>query len=267
LGYSLFDDPAFNHTYADMNGNTTMVSKGADLAAKKGMIVCNSAGNSGNDGWKYIIAPADGDSVLAVGAVDVNGVVAGFSSYGPSSDGQIKPDVASVGAGTYVIATNGAVAQGDGTSFSNPNMAGLIACLWQAFPEFSNMQIIDAVRRSSSKFSNPNDRVGYGIPNMKLAYQILLEKKYEGLLKDEWVKAFPNPFRSDLNVIVIAKESGNVYYQLFDMAGKIIRKGLQSSERDRVISIQIPGLDQLPKGAYNLRIMNGNWDETIRLVK
>ena len=267
LGYSLFDDPAFHHSYADMNGNTTIVTRGADLAARKGMIVCNSAGNSGNDSWKYIIAPADGDSVLAVGAVDANGTIAGFSSYGPSSDGQIKPDVASVGAGTFVIATNGAVAQGDGTSFSNPNMAGLIACLWQAFPEFSNMQIIDAVRRSASKYSNPDDRVGYGIPNMRLAYQLLLEKKYEGLLEDEWVKAFPNPFMADLNVLVKAKESGTVQYLLFDMSGKMIHQGSQPSTQDRVISIRIPRLDQLPRGAYNLRVLNGNWDKTVRLVK
>jgi subtilisin family serine protease len=267
LGYSLFDDPAFHHSHADMNGNTTMVTRGADLAARKGMIVCNSAGNSGNDSWKYIIAPADGDSVLAVGAVDANGTIAGFSSYGPSSDGQIKPDVASVGAGTYVIATNGAVAQGDGTSFSNPNMAGLIACLWQAFPEFSNMQIIDAVKRSASKYSNPDDRVGFGIPNMRLAYQLLLEKKYEGLLEDEWVKAFPNPFMADLSVLVKAKESGTVQYMLFDMAGKMIHQGTQPSTKDRVISIRIPGLDQLPRGAYNLRVLNGNWDKTVRLLK
>jgi len=267
LGYSLFDDPAFHHSHADMNGNTTMVTRGADLAARKGMIVCNSAGNSGNDSWKYIIAPADGDSVLAVGAVDANGTIAGFSSYGPSSDGQIKPDVASVGAGTYVIATNGAVAQGDGTSFSNPNMAGLIACLWQAFPEFSNMQIIDAVKRSASKYSNPDDRVGFGIPNMRLAYQLLLEKKYEGLLEDEWVKAFPNPFMADLSVLVNAKESGTVQYMLFDMAGKMIQQGSQPSTKDRVISIRIPGLDQLPRGAYNLRVLNGNWDKTVRLLK
>ncbi|HSF46239.1 MAG TPA: S8 family serine peptidase [Chitinophagaceae bacterium] len=267
LGYSLFDDPAFHHSYADMNGNSTMVTKGADLAARKGMIVCNSAGNSGNDAWKYIIAPADGDSVLAVGAVDAKGSVAGFSSYGPSSDGQIKPDVASVGAGTYVIATNGAVAQGDGTSFSNPNLAGLIACLWQAFPEFSNMQILDAVKRSSSKFSNPDNRIGYGIPNMKLAYQLLLEKKYEGLLKDEWVKAFPNPFVTDLNILIKAKETGNVYYQLFDMAGRTVYQGFQSSERDRVMSVRIPGLDKLPQGAYNIRVINGNWDKVVRLLK
>lgn len=267
LGYSLFDDPAFHHSYADMDGNTTMVTRGADLAARKGMIVCNSAGNSGNDGWKYIIAPADGDSVLAVGAVDVNGTIAGFSSYGPSSDGQVKPDVASVGAGTFVIATNGAVAQGDGTSFSNPNLAGLIACLWQAFPEFSNMQIIDAVRRSASKFSNPDTRVGYGIPNMKTAYQLLLEKKYEGLLEDDWIKAFPNPFMANLNVLVKAKESGTVQYTLFDMSGKMIQQGSQPSTRDRVNSIRMPGLDQLPRGAYNLRVINGNWDKTVRLLK
>lgn len=267
LGYSLFDDPAFHHSYADMNGNTTMVTRGADLAARKGMIVCNSAGNSGNDPWKYIIAPADGDSVLAVGAVDANGTIAGFSSYGPSSDGQVKPDVASVGAGTFVIATNGAVAQGDGTSFSNPNLAGLIACLWQAFPEFSNMQIIDAVRRSSSKFANPDDRVGYGIPNMRTAYQLLLEKKYENILTEDWIKAFPNPFRSDLNVIVKVKESGTVNYQLLDMSGRLIRKGMQQSEQNRVLGIQLPGLDQLPNGIYNLRITNGGWDKTVRLVK
>jgi hypothetical protein len=175
--------------------------------------------------------------------------------------------VASVGAGTFVIATNGAVAQGDGTSFSNPNMAGLIACLWQAFPEFSNMQIIDAVRRSASKYSNPDDRVGYGIPNMRLAYQLLLEKKYEGLLEDEWVKAFPNPFMDNLNVLVKAKETGTAQYMLFDMSGKMIHQGSQPSARDRVISIRIPGLDQLPRGAYNLRILNGNWDKTVRLVK
>jgi hypothetical protein len=267
LGYSLFDDPAFHHSYADMNGNTTIVTRGADLAARKGMLVCNSAGNSGNDAWKYIIAPADGDSVLAVGAVDANGTIAEFSSYGPSSDGQVKPDVASVGAGTYVIATNGAVAQGDGTSFSNPNMAGLIACLWQAFPEFSNMQIIDAVKRSASKYSNPDDRVGYGIPNMRLAYQLLLEKKYEGLLEDDWIKAFPNPFNADLNVLVKAKENGTVQYLLFDMSGRMIHQGSQPSTRDRVISIRIPGLEQLPRGAYNLRVLNGSWDKTVRLLK
>lgn len=266
LGYSEFDNAAFNHSYADMDGNTTMVTRGADIAAKKGMIVCNSAGNSGGDRWRYIIAPADGDSVLAVGAVDVNGTPAGFSSYGPAFDGRIKPDVASVGRSTFIIVTNGTVAQGDGTSFSNPNLAGLIACLWQAFPEFNNMEILDAVKKSSSKYANPDTRVGYGIPNMKIAYQLLLEKKYAGVLIEDWIRVFPNPFVSSMNVLIKARESGNIEYQLTDMGGRILRSGIQTSEKDRVITIFVPGLEQLPRGAYNLRIKNGGSDKTVRLV-
>ena len=174
LGYSTFDDPALSHSYADMNGNTTISAIGADMAAKKGILVVNAAGNEGNSGWKYISSPADGDSVLAVGAVDSTGLPGSFSSYGPSSDGQVKPDVASVGVATFVQATNGAIAYGNGTSFACPNMAGLTACLWQGFREFNNMKIIDALRRSSSKYTSPDDRVGYGIPDMKKAVVLLL---------------------------------------------------------------------------------------------
>jgi len=174
--------------------------------------------------------------------------------------------VASVGRSTYIIVTNGTVAQGDGTSFSNPNIAGLIACLWQAFPEFNNMEILDAVKKSSSKYANPDNRVGYGIPNMKLAYQLLLERKFAGLLKDDWIRVFPNPFASFMNVVIKVRETGTFEYQLSDMSGRILRQGVQTSEKDRVISISLPGLEQLPRGAYNLRIRNGGSDETVRLV-
>ena len=108
------------------------------------MIITNSAGNEGNSPWKYLSVPADGDSILAVGAVNVLGEPAGFSSYGPAADGRVKPDIASVGWNTFFVTTQGTISQGNGTSFSNPNVAGLITCLWQAFPEFSNMEIIDA---------------------------------------------------------------------------------------------------------------------------
>jgi subtilisin family serine protease len=174
--------------------------------------------------------------------------------------------VASVGRSTYIIVTNGTVAQGDGTSFSNPNLAGLIACLWQAFPEFNNMEILDAVKKSSSRYANPDTRVGHGIPNMKIAYQLLLEKKYAGQLTEDWIKVFPNPFVSSLNVLIKARESGNIEYQVSDMGGRILRSGIQTSEKDRVITIFVPGLEQLPRGAYNLRIKNGGSDKTVRLV-
>ncbi len=177
LGYTTFDNGAFNHSYTDMNGNTTIISRAADFAARKGMLVVVAAGNEGNSGWHFISAPADADSVLTIGAVSMAGIVAGFSSYGPSSDGQIKPSVAAVGAGAIVANTgNGQPSFGNGTSFACPNMAGLSSCLWQAFPEVNNMSVIDALQKSATKATNPDDRVGYGIPDMKKAF-VLLEKK------------------------------------------------------------------------------------------
>lgn len=182
LGYTYFDNGSFSHTYAQMNGNTTLVTRGADMAAKKGMLVTIAAGNEGGSSWKFIAAPADADSALVVGAVNINGAVAGFSSYGPSSDGQIKPDVVAVGSGAVIanVFSGQPVANGSGTSFACPNMAGLSTCLWQAFPEVNNMAVIDAVRRSAHQYNTPNDRAGYGIPDMKKAFVILLKRLYTG---------------------------------------------------------------------------------------
>jgi subtilisin family serine protease len=174
LGYSEFDDASFNHTYSQMNGNITIAAIGADLAAKKGILFVNAAGNEGSNAWHYIITPADGDSVLAVGAVSTSGAVGSFSSYGPSSDGQVKPDVASVGVGAMVQSTSNTVVTGSGTSFACPNMAGLTSILWQGFPEVNNMRIVRALREAGSIAASPNDRIGYGIPDLKAAFGKLL---------------------------------------------------------------------------------------------
>jgi serine protease AprX len=177
LGYFTFDNPAFNHVYADMDGNTTIVAKAADMAAKKGMLIVVAAGNEGTSSWHYIITPADADSVMAVGAVSTTGAVASFSSFGPSSDGQVKPSVAAVGLSAVIANTsNGQPTFGNGTSFACPNMAGLSTCLWQAFPEVNNMSIINTLQQSATRATNPDDRVGYGIPNMKKAF-VMLEKQ------------------------------------------------------------------------------------------
>ena len=174
LGYATFDDASLNHTYADMNGNTTMAVIAADLAAKKGVLVFVSNGNFGTSAWHFLSTPADGDSVIAVGAVDANGTVGSFSSYGPSSDGQIKPDVASVGVSAVLETSAGTIGSGNGTSFACPNMAGLATCLWQGFPELNNMKIRSALWRSASRADSPDDRMGYGIPDMKKAFVNLL---------------------------------------------------------------------------------------------
>lgn len=174
LGYSDFDDASFDHTYAQMNGNTTMAAIGADLAAKKGILFVNAAGNEGSAAWHFIITPADGDSILAIGAVNTSGAVGSFSSYGPSSDGQVKPDVASIGVSAMVQSTSNTVVTGNGTSFACPNMAGLASILWQGFPEYNNMRIVRALREAGSIASTPNDRIGYGIPDLKAAFGTLL---------------------------------------------------------------------------------------------
>ncbi|MFM7672077.1 MAG: S8 family peptidase [Bacteroidota bacterium] len=174
LGYNTFDNSSFDHTYSQLNGNTTMAAIGADIGAKKGMLILVAAGNEGSSGWHYITTPSDADSVLCVGAVNTSGAIGSFSSYGPSADGQIKPDLASVGVTALIQGTDNTVVAGNGTSFACPNMAGLAACLWQGFPEFNNMRIVQTLRESSDRYNNPDDRTGFGIPNMKTAFGKLL---------------------------------------------------------------------------------------------
>src|SRR5207245_4067805 len=110
-----------------------MAAIGATMAARKGLLVLVAAGNEGNATWHYISTPADADSILAVGAVRADSVVGSFSSFGPSSDGRVKPDVASVGVNTVIESPNNGVTTGSGTSFATPNLAGLATCLWQGF--------------------------------------------------------------------------------------------------------------------------------------
>jgi len=177
LGYFDFDDPVYTYTYANMDGRTTIAVKGAAVAVRKGLIVLSAIGNTGNSpdpALRFLTTPSDGDSVLAVGAVNVNGEVWPGSSYGPAPDGRIKPDVASVGFIAMKQNTGNTIGFGNGTSYATPNMAGLSTCLWQGFPEFNNMRIITAIKKSGSVYTAPNNRIGYGVPDMKKAFSDLL---------------------------------------------------------------------------------------------
>ena len=173
LGYTTFDDSTQNHTYADMDGKTTPISIGAGVACDKGMIVVNSAGNSGNSNWHYIGAPADHTSVLSVGAVDENKEFASFSSYGPNAEGVTKPNVVAQGKNTVVATSSNEVMIGNGTSFSSPVTAGMVACLWGANSYRTPHDIKDAIYKSADRYLNPDDQFGYGIPSYYNAYQLL----------------------------------------------------------------------------------------------
>ncbi|GMV78588.1 MAG: hypothetical protein AMXMBFR79_17190, partial [Chitinophagaceae bacterium] len=176
LGYSTFDDATFNYTYSQMNGRTTIAAKGGVFAHRKGMLLFTAMGNEGGSSWKYLSTPADIDSTISVGAVNVQGIVSSFSSYGPSADGRVKPEASAVGWNAYVQSSNNTIMQGNGTSYACPKMAGMGVVLWQAFPEFKNYTIREAIIKSGSNYFNPNDRIGYGIPDMKKAFTILLEQ-------------------------------------------------------------------------------------------
>ena len=185
LGYFNFDNTSWNLSYSDMNGQNTRSSRAATIAARKGMLVVVAAGNEGIDSWHYISAPADADSILTVGAVDTDGHIASFSSYGPSADGRVKPEVCAVGSGTTLINTRGRIITGDGTSFACPLIAGMAATLWSALPDLDAATIRQLIIESTDRYTSPNSHYGYGIPDAYAAYQAGLELIHSDLIMPE----------------------------------------------------------------------------------
>jgi serine protease AprX len=267
LGYSDFDDSTMTYTYADMNGKTTRISQAATIASRKGMIVVNSAGNSGNNSWRYITAPADADSILAIGATDANGVATNFSSRGPSVDGRVKPDVMGQGRATTIVNTSGQVTSGNGTSFSSPVMAGAVACFWQAHREKSNIEIINIIRQSAHLYNNPNDSMGYGIPDFRAAHIKLLREKGKIYQQEFLPIAYPNPFSEQLNVMVHALTDETIEVVLYDGMGKILFSENRNIVTGSFENFHIQGTDGLNAGVYFVRIKSEILNKTLRVVK
>ena len=171
LGYTTFDDEQFNFAYSDMDGLTSRGAQAAAIAARKGMLLVTAMGNEGNKNWHYLSTPADADSILSVGAVNLEGQIANFSSYGPSADGRVKPEVCAMGEGTSLInPSNDAVMSSNGTSFACPLIAGMAASLWSALPTATNMEIRELIIRSCDRYQLPHEQYGYGIPDAWEAY-------------------------------------------------------------------------------------------------
>lgn len=237
LGYSRFDLPEFDYTYDDMNGDISIITQAADIAAAKGMLVVNSAGNSGTSDWKYITAPADGDSVLTVGAINAANLKVGFSSFGPSSDGQIKPDIMALGRDASIISSGGNYSFSNGTSFSAPIISGISACLWQNNTEYNNQQIMNALRFSGTLSDIPNDSMGYGIPDLQLAYFILKGVMLEN--SDELLSSNSNVHQAKIiegNQFKCVN-TGEHYISIFDMNGRNIYESKVHLIENQVINI------------------------------
>lgn len=270
LGYNVFDDKINSHSYADMDGNTALVTIGADIAASKGILVVTSAGNEGAGSWRYITAPADGDSVLAIGAVMHNGSLAYFSSLGPTADERIKPDVCAIGLSPAVQGINGNVTYASGTSFSAPVMAGLVACLWQAHPGLNNMEIMDIVRRSSSLFHAPNNSLGYGLPDIYAAHLYLQQTGSLHIPSKGWMNVFPNPFRDEFCVEFISEEIAMPYdlsLQLFDTGGRMIRSQLMQDMYNNLKLTCFSDVGNIARGIYFVQLRANDISLQKKLIK
>ncbi len=259
LGYTTYDNPNYSHSALDMDGKTTFITKGANIAFKKGLLLVTSAGNSGNDSWGIVGAPADAAGVLSIGAVDASGDYAFFSSLGNATQPTQKPDVVAQGLVSYVITENDIIGTANGTSFSSPILAGGVTCLWQALPNKTNEEIMQLIRESGSIYTTPNFQLGYGIPNLNqaLTTALLNEPRKEELTI---IKIFPNPSNNILNVDFpdFANEAEILFY---DVLGKLVfNMNTFSSKNSIDISV-------LSKGVYFLKISSNKNSKTFKFIK
>jgi subtilisin family serine protease len=262
LGYFTFDDPALNYKVSDLDGNTAFITRVADIAASKGILVVNSAGNERTNAWRKIIFPSDADSVLAAGAVDENELIAGFSSAGPSADGRIKPDNVAMGVNVTVQTAQNLVGTASGTSFSCPVLSGMAACLMQGVPAATNMDIIEALHSSSDRYSSPDSLYGYGIPDLMLAFEKLQDKYLKR--PDGPILIYPNPTSGKFKII-FSSSPQILKIEIFTSTGKLISSRNYNSFPGRSIDINIP--DYTPEGIYLLRVTDIKGVTTRKVIK
>lgn len=265
LGYYVFDAAysAFSHTYNDLNGRTTIVTRAAAKAANRGILVVNAAGNEGSTSWQHIIAPADADTLLAIGAVNTSGVAAAFTSLGPSFDGRVKPDIAACGWGTTIAnPVNNSLITGNGTSFATPLTAGLCACLWQGNPNAKNTDIINALRFTASQSIAPDNVLGYGIANFYSAYLLLRKQQSNTSTNKPAYLISANPFQERMELIITTPSASGWMVDVYTIQGKLVeRYASVASNRPLIIG------NKLISGAYILRIISGNKIAIEKIIK
>lgn len=261
LGYISFDDDSQTHDYSDLDGETCIITKGAEIACSRGILCINAAGNEGDNPFPYIGAPADAKSVLTVGAVKSNGERTYFSSIGPTYDGRIKPDVMAYGY-NVTVASPTYYYEGNGTSFACPILAGMATCLWQADKEKSAADIREILKQSANNYSNPNNEYGCGIPDFSLAFESLNLKKNEEFDVNVIVSLCPNP--SNDKVVLDVKSDGIIKIQVFNLLGENVYSGDFHNDSVEYINSY---LTNLGKGVYFIKLKDDNKNQVVKLIK
>lgn len=265
LGYNLFQDPSMDYSLDQMDGETTVITRATNLAASKGIALVTSAGNTGQSlQWPIITAPGDSPFNLAVGSVNAALQKARISSFGPTADNRIKPDVAALGISAAVTGTGGAVTFSDGTSFASPLVAGLMAGVWQAYPELTASELLNLIRLSGSQYDAPDNELGYGIPNFVTISRIAEEID---LPTAEDLTVYPNP--TNASFVNLAFDTSffdePVNVQLVRTNGQVINNyRFTPTQRDNRIQV---GLGEQPAGLYLMRIMGAAGIFTKKVIR
>jgi serine protease AprX len=270
LGYTDFDAPSPSYTYADLTGRNAISSRAATMAARVGMLVVSAAGNEGNRPWHYISAPADADSIISVGAVDSLGNHAYFSSYGPTADGRIKPTLAAMGFAAAVLAPNGGVFRGSGTSYACPILAGMVAGFWQANPTLTAQQVVVALRSTASQANVPDNTLGYGIPNFVTAYNLLHPNTplaaASAAALGEVLNVYPNPTDDGLLMLALpsALRGQALRVRVLDARGAVVAQQQLPAAAGSTVPLRLAGL---AKGAYTCEVSAGTTRRTVKFVQ
>lgn len=260
LGYTTFDIPSQNHSFADLNGNTSKMSIASRLAARKGMFVLNSAGNGNGGSWPKIGIPADADSICTVGAIDSLYNVAGFSSLGPTADGRIKPDLVARGSKAWVTFPNGTCGYSNGTSFSCPILAGAVACFWQAHKTWRAIKVLDTLKKTASYSLTPNNSRGWGTTNMCLIPPIVMS--LEEIKNENAFSIVPNPFSSEISLQFTQLKS-DFKVSVLSILGALVHKEEYKEEREQIDL----NLAELVPGVYFVKVESGRGTEVKKIIK
>ncbi len=273
LGYLDFDPPFASYTWQQMNGQTAISTLAARRAARLGIVVCNSAGNSGMVALpaNTLNAPADADSILAVGAVNSLGVRASFSSVGPTADGRIKPDIMAQGVSVYSAASLGnTYTYASGTSLSCPLIAGVAALVLSAHPNLTPMQVITAIKSTASHANAPNREMGWGIANALAAVNFFPLSACSSVARPATFalyQNYPNPFNPSTVITYQLPQSADVQLEVFDVTGRKVTTLVRERQVAGTYSYPFSALRfSLSSGVYFYRLQAGSFVETKKMV-